>query len=262
MRRSMGLVALFLMLVGLVVPPALAGHGHYRVGLHYGHHRPYYSSHYSWGVHYAGRPYAGFGVWVPMSAYVVAPAGYRTYRPSSAAVETDVRPKRAQVRVDGQLVGQARDFNGPWDLLLLRPGVHMLELSAPGHMSLEIALDAERGGYYHIRESLLKGSGKDPRSSENVPTVAGSPREPPQGRLTAGRLHLHIEPADAAVYLDGEFLARAGELTRLHGALSVALGEHTVEVTRPGYVNETRVLIVEPDEPTHFRIVLEHKEKP
>ena len=273
MKRSFGALALFLLVVGLVVPPALAGHGHYRShgGLHHGYqhgyqhgyYRPYYPSHYSWGVHYGGWPHFSFGYSYPTQAYVVEPAGYSRYRPSSSAVETDVRPKRAQVTLDGRPVGEARDFNGPWDLLVLRPGVHTLEFSAPGYMTLRIEVDAERGGYYHVRESLLEGSGMDPRSSEASPAAVAEVAESDKsrsGRLTAGRLHLQVEPPDAAVYLDGEFLAQAGELVRLHGALSVAVGEHTLEVTRPGYVDETHLLVVERDEPARIRIKLDRAE--
>ena len=57
-----------------------------------------------------------------------------------------------------------------------------------------------------------------------------------------------VSPPDAAVYLDGEFLAQADELRRLHGALPVAAGNHIVEVVRPGYVSERqRIEVIDGD---------------
>ena len=59
------------------------------------------------------------------------------------------------------------------------------------------------------------------------------------------------------VYLDGEFLASASELARLHGALPVARGRHVVEVLRPGFLTETREVEVTGDDPVviRFRLV-------
>ena len=54
---------------------------------------------------------------------------------------------------------------------------------------------------------------------------------------------MKVSPADAAVYLDGAYFARADELARLRGAIPLVLGTHTVEVVRPGY--ESRKVDVE-----------------
>ena len=78
--------------------------------------------------------------------------------------------------------------------------------------------------------------------------------------LKRGLLRLEVHPADAAVYLDGEFLARADELNRLHGAIPVAQGVHAVEVVRPGYVGQTVNVEVGGDEPAKFRVELDRQE--
>jgi hypothetical protein len=190
----------------------------------------------------------------------------------SGVVETDVQPKKAAVRVDGNLVGQARDFNGRWDYLWLEPGEHVLEFSKDGFMTLRRHLDVRAGMHVRVTERLEKGDGIDPPSSEGpAPTapVAGrtaapeTPLSEPRagsGTLKHGLLRLEVEPFDAAVYLDGEFLARASELRRLHGALPVADGVHTVEVVRPGYDSRTVEVEVTADEPARIEIVLVRRE--
>ena len=218
-------------------------------------HYPYYGwAAWPWGWWYTGWPYY-------MVRGGVAPA-------ESGVVETDVQPKKAEVRVDGVFVGQARDFNGRWDYLWLEPGEHVLEFSKDGFMTLRRHLDVRQGMHVRVTEQLEKGEGIDPRSSESPhppATVAArtgaplpAPREPraDSGTLRRGLLRLDVEPLDAAVYLDGEFLARASELRRLHGALPVADGVHTVEVVRPGYESRTIEVEVAAGEPARVEIVL------
>jgi hypothetical protein len=224
----------------------------------YGYHRlrPYHR--YGWYVGYPGLYYWHWGwpylfgdwCWYPGSCfpyraiYVLEGKGA-----DPGAVETDVKPKRAAVVVDGVEVGQARDFNGNWDILFLKPGDRSIEFRAPGYMNLRIVLDIESGGYYRIKERLAKGEGEDPRSMDLPPPEerAEAERAAPSERaaLEQGLLRIEATPRDAAVYLDGEFLAGAGELARLHGALPVAPGRHIVEVVRPGYLGETREVVVD-----------------
>lgn len=239
-------------------------HGHY--GGYYGYygyrHNPYF--YYGWAAWPWGWWYAGWPYYAPRAA--IAPE-------SAGVIETDVRPKKAEVRVDGTFVGQARDFNGRWDYLWLEAGEHVLEFSKDGFMTLRRHLEVRRGMYVRIVEQLTKGEGIDPRSSEDhtptttaaPPTGAPLPPPPPQspadsGTLRRGLLRLDVEPRDAAVYLDGEFLARASELQRLHGALPVAGGVHTVEVVRPGYESRTVEVDVAAGKPARVEIVLVEQE--
>jgi len=153
----------------------------------------------------------------------------------------------------------------------------VVEFARDGHMTLRRHLDVRAGMHVRIVEELQKGEGIDPRSSTATPAVPETPaasrapaatttttgvrtdveRIPPsRGSLARGMLRISVEPADAAVYLDGEFLARAGELSRLHGALPVARGVHTVEVVRPGYESRAVEIDVTGDEVERLEITL------
>jgi hypothetical protein len=254
---------------------ATYGHGGHYPGHHGGHHGyygyygyRYYPYYYGW----AAWPWGWYGGWPYYAGWP-----YYVYRDGSApansgVIETDVRPRKAEVRVDGQFVGQARDFNGRWDYLWLEPGEHVLEFSKEGYMTLRRVLDVRAGMQVRVRERLAKGEGTDPRSSErpaptaevepgsSTPAPASPDLRAASGTLRRGLLRLDVEPSDAAVYLDGEFLARAGELRRLHGALPVADGVHTVEVVRPGYDSRSVEVEVKADEPARVEIVLVRQE--
>jgi len=188
------------------------------------------------------------------------------------AIRTRVTPKRAEVWVDGVPVGQARDYNGTWDVLWLSPGQHVLEFGAAGYRDLRLNVTIHAGTTEVIEERLIRGEGHDPRS-DPLPEPAQPPavvpaQSPPPAPLEeddaapslqdtrSGLLWIEASPPDAAVYLDGEFLARADELERMHGPLPVSQGEHTIEVMRPGYAGETLQVEVLGNEPVQVSVRL------
>jgi hypothetical protein len=192
-----------------------------------------------------------------------------------AIVETSVRPKKAQVVLDGEPIGEARDFNGTWDALELDPGHHVLEFEAKGCMTLEVGVDAKPGRHYRIAYALREGEGRDPRSysiaspapprasampPEEAPPAPGTTRGDAETGVHRGFLKVLVSPPDAAVYLDGEFLGRGDELARLHGAIPVAAGEHRIEVVRPGYLSRTETAnVAGDDQPAEVRIDLKRE---
>jgi hypothetical protein len=218
---------------------------------------PYWRYYGYWGApHYWGWVGPPWGWWYAGWPYYVPAA-----RPDPSApgfVETDVRPKKADVLVDGEFVGQARDYNGTWNLLWLPPGDHVLDFRKDGYMTRRYHVRLRPGGGVRLTEPLQRGSGLDPRSSESPPPLA-APARKEGGTLERGLLRLRVEPGDAAIYLDGEFLARADELDRLHGALSVATGMHRIEVVRPGFASRTLEIDVGADEPARVELTLEQR---
>ena len=244
---------------GWTVVPGDATYGYSPQG-HHGFHGYYgyypYGFYPNWYFSFWGYPYCWGWPYFSVGWYggLEPPAAVaEAYATGLAAVETDIKPKKADVRVDGALVGQARDYNGTWDVLWLSPGEREISFSLDGYMTLSFYVDVAPGGYVRFSERLQEGSGPDPRSTERpvgVPAVEATPdggdayglrlapgsEIPGDGAgLRSGYLTIEAGPADAAVYLDGEFLARADELARLHGALPVATGTHVIEVVRPGY---------------------------
>ena len=254
------LLGLVLLVSGVATPtPALAGYGHpyhhhhgVSVSVGFGFGWPYG---YGYGWPYYGWPYGGY-VAAPRTVYVHE--GDKKDLP--ATVETKIKPRKAQVVLDGEAVGKAGDYDGDWNVLFLEPGRHVIEFSAPELMTFRTVIDARAGANYRIQEQMKKGEGLDPRSStEPAPepplTRPSAPTGQSQG-LRSGFLWLHVSPGDATVYLDGKFLGSAEELSRLHGGIPVALGRHKVEVLMPGYQTITRSVDVDNDEPVELTIDL------
>jgi hypothetical protein len=153
-----------------------------------------------------------------------------------AIVETSVSPSKAEVVLDGEDVGFASDYNGRWDRLTVTPGRHTISFSANGYRTLVVEFEAHPGGAIVFRDELSRGEGEERRP---LAPAAAAPSAPAMGRL-----RVRVEPADAAVYLDGAYLGVAGEIARMHGPLPVAVGSHHVEAMRPGYAPGSRTVDV------------------
>ena len=106
----------------------------------------YYGSYWPWGFgglgygSYYGSYYGGFydpwyggGYGYPYGGY-----GYTqvTNLPGDGALRLKVKPRDAQVFVDGYYVGIVDDFDGVFQRLHLEPGPHRIEVRAPGFETL------------------------------------------------------------------------------------------------------------------------------
>ncbi len=239
---------------------------------------PYYPSYYPYGWDWYYGPWWSAGLYWgwPGWSYPYSPCSPGPCRPveevaSSAPglVETAVTPRNAKLFLDGEPIGEARDFDGRLDVLPLDPGSRLLRFELQGFRTLEVRLDVRAGRRYRIQHALSPGEGLDPRSDPpaalaetGAPSISSldAPPPPSAGGVSRGLLRVRARPDDAVVYLDGEFLGRAGELTRLHGALPVAVGEHRIEVVRPGFENARIRVEVSGDEPEEVDVDLRRTE--
>jgi hypothetical protein len=230
-------------------------------GYWYGGGYPWYSGYYPYW--WWGGPYSAWGVWGWPGSYAVPVGSSDLAYEIPAAITTDISPGKATLRLDGEDVGRAKDYRGTWNQLYVSPGTHVLELEADGYQTLRVTVDAQAGRSYRIAQQLQKGSGMDPRSAELPPPAAEGAGAPsasqtsaPGAGLRTGRLRLDVVPEDAAVYLDGEFLGSGREIAKLHGALPVAAGEHTIDLVRPGYERKSFQIDVPSGESQPFRLEL------
>lgn len=253
-------------------------HGTATYGYGYGHgggYYPYYPYYPGWGYPYYyddwwgygpswsiglsfGWPYWGYGAYwgAPYYPYPYAVTPAENVGP--AGIEIDVSPRNARVIANGEDVGRVKDYDGRWDHLRVGAGRQVLEIRAEGYKTLRVVVDAEAGRAYRLEYALEKGEGIDPRSQDPAalpPPQAARPattaiEAPPAdgvagAGLEKGFLRLSVTPVDAAVYLDGEYFARGDEISRLRGAIPLAVGEHRIEVVRPGFKSKAVLVNVD-----------------
>jgi PEGA domain-containing protein len=219
-----------------------------------GYYSPFFWPYGSWWY-----PYPFFGPYYYPSAY-----GFRY------AYEADIRvlvkPKQAQVYVDGYYAGIVDDFDGVFQRLHVRPGGHEITLYLTGYRTVRQSIMVSGGSTYklhYVMEPLPGGETAEavpapaPRPPEPGPEYRGRPPAPPEapygpgpgrtpppggqtlppeGRLEAtrfGTLAIRVQPADADVVIDGDSWRGPEGQDRL--TVQLAAGPHRVEIRKAGY---------------------------
>jgi len=191
------------------------------------------------------------------------------YLNADASVRLEVKPREAQVFVDGYYAGLVDDFDGMFQRLRTQPGQHDITLYLDGFRTvhqkvlltpdktLDIKLRMEKLGPGEINEARPipmpheepttgipaagppppePGGRPGPFPPRNQPPL---PRQPqggngPETQAGTGRLSIDLNPADADLLLDGQPVS----IPRGQGPLIIDLseGQHSVQVRKPGYV--------------------------
>ena len=121
-------------------------------------------------------------IWIPVclrrlrpgSLYGGYPYGY--YYDNRGAARLEVRPREAQVFIDGYFVGAVDDFDGWAQRLYVAPGEHELAISLKGHHTYRQSVLFRPGATLrleHVLQPLAPGNPEDPRPE---PESDGPPR--------------------------------------------------------------------------------------
>jgi hypothetical protein len=209
-----------------------------------------------------------------------APAGYPY--PADASVRLEVKPREAQVFVDGYYAGIVDEFDGMFQRLRTQPGRHEITLYLDGFRTvhqnvylmpdktLDIKLKMEPLAPGEMNEARPIPAHEEPAAGTQSPfpgaggntgIPAGGPPPPPSqaqrnapGVPAIGTLRLDLNPADAEVLLDGQPVP----IPRGQGPLMVDVseGHHSVQVRKPGYVGYLSEVEIRRSETSTLHITL------
>ncbi len=134
--------------------------------------------------------YGGYDLQYPIGPYGGYPV-YRGYRmDAGASVRLEVKPKEAEVYLDGYYAGIVDDFDGVFQRLEASPGDHDISLYLDGYRAVHQKVYLSPRNTFRIKytmERLASGEQAEPRPEPlNPPNVqAGQPAPmPPPGRGT------------------------------------------------------------------------------
>lgn len=189
-------------------------------------------------------------------------APYRYLAPESD-LRFNVKPKEAEVYVDGYFAGQVEDFNGAFQRLHVAPGQHDITVFMAGYRSLKQKLYLSPNSTRKIEGALEKLNPGEPLEAAPQPSPdsrrpddefdrvppSGRPgtrrlppppprerpdRVPPAATSQSGTLSIRVQPSGATIFIDGErWTGPAGNDERL--IVQVPEGRHRVEVEHDGY---------------------------
>lgn len=214
---------------------------------------------YGWGPYWGwgwAAPYWGWGWgWGPGPYGYGAPGGAAlgaAMMSGMGGLDLSVKPKQAEVWVDGKYVAEARDLDGDPSYLWLKGGAHRVVVYKAGFRSFDEDVEVNVGMVRELKLALEPGEsqppvpaaadvrGGPPGPGTTEPLVAPDERraEPEAAREPAaapsepgGDVRLRVRPDDATVYVDGRYL---GSARGLH-AVRLPPGHHRVELVRPGF---------------------------
>jgi hypothetical protein len=200
--------------------------------------RPYYPVYYSpfYSGWYPGWYGSGWYGWYPHGFYgQYMPYRYRYDYAGSARLE--VRPREAEVYIDGYLVGTVDDFDGWLQRLHVAPGEHEIHIYWPGYRTFRERVLFRPGATIRIShelEPLPAGEAGEPRPTPSAGSPAYPPRTP-RGDADdrSGTIAIRVQPSDAEVSIDGERWDSPQGGDRL--VVQLGEGEHRVEIRRDGY---------------------------
>ena len=247
----------------LGLPASAEAHGHHGgvyVGVGFG-------GFYGWGPYWGWGPWWGWGPGpYGYGAPVGAALGYAMMS-GMGALDLSVKPKQAEVWVDGRYFAEARDLDGDPSYLWLKGGAHHLVMYKAGFRSFDETVEVNVGMIRELKVTLEPGEserpvpaapevrtepagpagaeprpeGVEPRPDGLEPQREGAEPRPrftePRAEIAAppgeprGAVRLRVRPEDATVYVDGDYRGSARALT----GLQLAPGHHRVQVVRPGY---------------------------
>ena len=227
----------------------------YYYGPGYGYRYPYYrGGYYGYGYPYYGGGYYGYY------------GGSYSY---TGSVRLKVKPRHAEVLVDGYYVGTVDDFDGTFQSLKLEPGPASIEIRAPGFEALRLDVRVLAGRKITFEENMMVGDpgaapppsaarrppapGPDPAVAEGrqrppdrdaeLGPPAGCDRQPP----AFGGVRLRIEPRNARVFVDGYYVGTVDDFDSGRG-LSLESGPQSIEIRADGYESLQLQVRILPDE--------------
>jgi hypothetical protein len=157
------------------------GHGGWGHGGFHGH--AFFGGFYGFG------PYWGFG-WGPWFGPYWGPYGF--YGPPGGvdmgmalmagygAIDMNVKPKEAEVWVDGKYMAEARDLDGDPSYLWLKQGPHHVVVYKGGYRSFEEDIEVQPGFRRDLKVRLEKGDSTPPgpRPGEARPATPEETKPP------------------------------------------------------------------------------------
>jgi hypothetical protein len=167
--------------------------------------------------------------------------------PDSAA-RIEVKPKEADVYVDGRLVGKVSQFDGFTQRLEVRPGGHEIVVYLEGYRTIHEKLYFQPATSYKIKGSMEKvGAGESsgprpeppppPQGPERAVSTDGPPARHASRHATDqpsfGTLAIRVQPPETTVLIDGE--QWDGPAGRKRLAVQVAEGTHRLEIRKDGF---------------------------
>ncbi|HEX7139902.1 MAG TPA: PEGA domain-containing protein [Vicinamibacterales bacterium] len=224
--------------------------------------------------------------------FVVYPQYPVQYVGPDSSVRLEVKPKEAEVFVDGYYAGIVDDFDGTFQRLRLPPGQHEITIYLSGYHTVRQHIFTTPDNTFKLKYQMEKlgpedqpeprpvppptppqmgpppqqgspypqyppsgGSGRH-RPQQAPPPQTQDPRgtAPPAGQPAFGTLAIRVQPLDADLLVDGQ----RSQGPQQNDSLLIELpeGRHTLEVRKAGFRTYVTEVDIHPGDTTTVNISL------
>lgn len=136
-----------------------AGRSHW--GRSPGYHRGYYRGFYYRPSFYSAWYWPGY-YYRPYGPYLYDGYWGSYYRPDAGALDLDIRPEKASIYLDGELIGVADNYDGWPRYLWLREGSYRLVVYHEGYETLAREVRIRPGEIISLKDRMQAGPSKRP----------------------------------------------------------------------------------------------------
>ncbi len=193
---------------------------------------------------------------------------YRIYR-----IIFRVQPDDAHILLNGRFIGETFEFSTPHSALELTSKNSEIVIKKEGYKEIMIDLHQYSSRNIVIQLQMKEDHALIPeiQKEKSVPKaekpeymVKTEPVKEPvtesksqvESNLSANNIILEIQPADAAIYLNGKFWGIAPETGKIEN-LRLKSGTYTLEVIKPGYQSSKRTIEIKGQKLIKITIKLE-----
>ncbi len=169
--RRIGIPALALLVLSLAAPRE--AEASYNYGRHHGYGHGF-RSHAGFHGHFGHRIGHGYYSY-PRSPYYYPPRSALPYarRADLGALDLDIKPKKAEVYLDGRHIGRTGEFDGYPDFLWLKEGTHQLAFYKEGYGTVSREYTIYPGELINVRFRLARGEAVPPEELHTPTTDEG-----------------------------------------------------------------------------------------
>ncbi len=142
-----------------------------------------------------------------------------------SAYDVNIRPKDADIFLDGLYVGKADDFDGSPKFLVVKPGTHTITAKRDGYKTYTVRVPIEPGEQINLNKHLepapVYAKNNNNRSLNNNSRENNKIAEKTRSKITSVTVRFNVKDPNAKVYFDDTFVGTIREIKRLHKPLLV-----------------------------------------
>ncbi len=136
-----------------------------------------------------------------------------------SAYDVNIKPKDADIFLDGVYVGKADDFDGSPKFLVVKPGTHTITAKRDGYKTYTVKVSIQPGEQINLNKHLEPAPIYAEERKAEVSTPGENRRAIP--KIQTVFVKFNVKDQSAKVYFDDTFVGTIGEINKLHKPLIV-----------------------------------------